>query len=242
MKNDRENLDEYATAYQTSFEFDLDNRLILDLYPRLVLENLSHFGSLLELGLGHGISTHAFAGKFLRHVVVEGSAKVIDQFAARYPASQIEVVQAFFEDFSPSEAFDVVVAGFVFEHVDKPELLMSRLRTWVRPGGVIVVAVPNAHSMHRRIGFHAGLLSDLEDLSPGDLQLGHKRLYTMDSLVKLFQGVGLPTPKVMGLFLKPFTTAQLQRLGLSENVLDAMCKVGQSLPELCCAMLAIGDA
>jgi SAM-dependent methyltransferase len=233
-------LDHYASAYEPSFEFDFDNQLILSHYPQLVLNRVSHFGSLLELGLGHGVSTDAFTGKFAQHVVIEGSAKVIAKFKSDHPNSSIEIVHSYFEDFSTDQMFDIVIAGFVLEHVNDPESLMKRITTWVRPGGYVIVAVPNAQSLHRRIGVHAGLLANVHALSAGDIQLGHQRLFTKESLINLFRRSGLPNPEIIGLFLKPFTTNQLKELKLSKKVLDAMCTVGEDLPELCCALLAVG--
>jgi len=233
-------LDESASAYQPDFEFDFDNQLILNLYSHLILEHITNRGSLLELGLGHGVTSNIFEGKFIRHAVVEGSQKVIDQFRAANPDSTINVIHSLFEDYSPDILFDIIIAGFVFEHVDDPASLMRRLRSWVRPGGIIAVTVPNAESMHRQIGLHAGFLKSLNDLSPGDLQLGHQRLFTRTTLRDLYRVAQLADPTILGLFLKPFTTAQLKQLSLSKQILDAMCHVGRDLPELCCAMLAIG--
>lgn len=235
-----ENLDTFASAYLDSFDYSFDNQVILNFYPRLVLERLSQSGSLLELGLGHGISSSAFSGKFNRHVVLEGSNDVITQFKTGNPNSELEIICTLFEDYSPVKLFDVVVAGFVLEHVDHPKLLMQKIMTWVKPSGVIVVAVPNARSLHRQIGVQAGLLNNIDDLSAGDIQLGHQRLYTMETLAELFLDVGVTEAEFLGLFLKPFTTNQLKQLKLSPKVLLAMCEIGEHLPDLCCALLAIG--
>jgi trans-aconitate methyltransferase len=210
------------------------------LYPRLILEYVTQPGSLLELGLGHGVTSNIFEGKFTRHVVVEGSEKVIDQFRATNPDSAIDIEHCLFEDYSPGFLFDIVIAGFVFEHVDDPVSLMHRLKTWVRPGGIIAITVPNAESLHRQIGLHAGFLKSLNELSLGDHELGHQRLFTTRTLRDLYRVAQLADPTIRGLFLKPFTTAQLKQLNLSKQILDAMCHIGEDLPELCCAMLAIG--
>lgn len=235
-----ENLDTFASAYLESFDYSFDNQVILNFYPRLVLERLSQSGSLLELGLGHGISSSAFSGKFNRHVVLEGSNDVITQFKNGNPDSELEIICTLFEDYSPVELFDLVVAGFVLEHVDQPKLLMQKIMTWVKPSGVVVVAVPNARSLHRQIGVQAGLLNNMDDLSAGDMQLGHQRLYTLETLAELFLDVGVTEAEFLGLFLKPFTTNQLKKLNLSPKVLLAMCEIGEHLPDLCCALLAIG--
>ena len=54
-----ENLDNYAGAYEENFKYSLDNRLILKWYPSRIVSKI-HFGSLLELGLGHGYTIDQF--------------------------------------------------------------------------------------------------------------------------------------------------------------------------------------
>jgi hypothetical protein len=41
-----------------------------------------------------------------------------------------------------------------------------------------------------------------------------------------------------GIYLKPFTTRQMLSLNFSDEILDALCKVGIDYPELCCGILA----
>ncbi len=43
----------------------------------------------------------------------------------------------------PKAEFDVVVSWDVLEHVSKPELALARLAKTVRPGGLLVIKVPN---------------------------------------------------------------------------------------------------
>ena len=43
--------------------------------------------------------------------------------------------------------FDVVVSIFVLEHVDDPESALDNMLAWTKPGGLLVLAVPNALSV-----------------------------------------------------------------------------------------------
>ena len=99
------------------------------------------------------------------------------------------------------------------------------------------LTVPNAESLHRRLGHAAGLLPDIYALSSADLEFGHKRYFTLESLVTMVQGEGLEIRKVEGLLLKPITTQQMLDLNLSEAILQAMLKVGVDYPELCNSLL-----
>lgn len=43
--------------------------------------------------------------------------------------------------------FDVVVSIFVLEHLEDPEAALDRMMAWTKPGGLLVLAVPNALSV-----------------------------------------------------------------------------------------------
>lgn len=48
----------------------------------------------------------------------------------------------------PAESFDVAYCAFVLEHVEGAELVLDRLLAAVRPGGRLVVLVPNGRSVY----------------------------------------------------------------------------------------------
>lgn len=223
-----------STAYDRTYV--LDNRLTLQWYPERVVA-MARAGSMLELGLGHGYSTEYFAKTFQRYRVVEGSQEMIDRFRERFDVEGVDIVQGYFEDFETDERYDAIGMGFVLEHVDDPAAIIRRYARYLSPGGSIYIAVPNAQSLHRRLGHAAGLLSDIHSLSSADLEFGHKRYFTLDSLITMVQGEDLEIGKVEGLLLKPITTQQMLDLNLSEAILQAMLKVGVDYPELCNSVL-----
>ncbi|MEV6523711.1 class I SAM-dependent methyltransferase [Longispora sp. NPDC051575] len=46
----------------------------------------------------------------------------------------------------PFGTFDLITCWYVLEHVDRPELLIERFANWLRPGGLMVLAVPHLAS------------------------------------------------------------------------------------------------
>src|SRR4026207_620585 len=147
---------------------------MLNWYPGRVVA-LAPGASLLELGIGHGHSARRFVSHYPRYVVVEGATKMIERFRSMEGMGSVEVVQSMFEDFSTTDRFDVIVMGFVLEHVADPE---ASLPGFLAPRGALFAAIPNAESLPRRLGYEAGLLPDLMQLGDADRQLGHQRLYT----------------------------------------------------------------
>lgn len=228
-------LNSYLPAYQDEFLYALDNRLILNWYPDRVM-SLAKGDSLLELGIGHGYSTSRFSKHFKRHLVIDGSSEIIRQFQETFPDCSASIVENYFETFETSERFDVIVMGFILEHVDNPELILSRYKKFLKPNGVIYLTVPNAEALNKRLGYEAGLLPSLFQLGEGDKALGHQRLFSVQTLKDMIQKCGYSCDKLEGIFLKPITTSQIQELALSEEILQGMMKVGIDYPELCVAL------
>jgi SAM-dependent methyltransferase len=231
-------LDAHADAYAGNSLYDFDNGILMNWYPRRVLQRAAGARSVLELGLGHGHTTRIFACHFERHVVLEGSAAVIAGFQSRHPECRAEIVETYFENFGTDERFDVIVMGFILEHVEDPLSIISRFRRFLAPGGKTFLAVPNAEVLNRRLGHLAGMLPDMTTLSEHDLSLGHRRYYTVTSLTADIVRAGYRVDKMEGIYLKPFTTRQVTSLGLPPEVIEALCKVAVDYPELSCGILA----
>lgn len=232
-----DHLDKHLAAYVGSL-YDFDNSIMLNWYPKRVLDACKQSKSILELGLGHGYTTGFFSQHFPRHVVLEASTAIIDNFNEKYPNHGAEIIETHFEDFKTEEKFDVVMMGFILEHVTDPRKLLAHFKQFLKPGGSAFVAVPNAEVLNRRLGHLAGMLPDVHTLSENDLLLGHRRYYTVSSLQEEVRKAGFHLEKMEGIYLKPLTTRQLVSLSLDKRILDALCEVGIEYPELCCGILA----
>jgi 2-polyprenyl-3-methyl-5-hydroxy-6-metoxy-1,4-benzoquinol methylase len=231
-------LDQYLKAYQGGSTYDFDNKILLHWYPTRIIELSSDKNSILELGLGHGFSATTFSRHFSRHVVLDGSGAVIAKFRKENPNSKAELIETYFEQFETDEGFDVIVMGFVLEHVDNPVAILKHYHHFLNPNGKIYVAVPNAESLNRRLGHLSGFLDNLTRLSEYDAQLGHKRYYTVKTLENDIERANFEVVRMEGIYLKPFTTTQMISLDLDPAVLKALCTMGIEYPELCCGLLA----
>jgi len=239
-----EDLNQYGAAYTDAFEFHDENVAMLGWYVQRVITSLRarDARSLLSLGIGHQVvsrSLVAEVGSVLsRYVIVEGSSEILSQFRKELePPDDVELVNGWFEEYTSEEPFDTIEMGFVLEHVDDPKALVARYADMLADDGRLFIAVPNARSLHRQIGHHAGLLDDMYALSDADKQLGHKRYFDLQSLQTLVSDCGLEVLSATGIFLKPFTTGQLRSLELDPKVAAALYAVGADHPELCNALL-----
>jgi SAM-dependent methyltransferase len=228
--------DRDAAVFDTDFPSDLENQLMLNWYPQRIMRTTRGWTA-LELGLGHGYATKVFSRHFRRLMVIEDSAAVIQRFREQETDVQVEIVERPFEDFDTDERFEHIIMGFVLDHVDDPGLILSKYRNFLSPSGSVYVAVPNAESLNRRIGHAAGLLPDMQALSKSNLALGQKRYFTLESLRGCLRRQGYRVCREEGIYLKPFSTKQLQGLRLPESILESMLKVGIDYPELCAGIL-----
>jgi 2-polyprenyl-3-methyl-5-hydroxy-6-metoxy-1,4-benzoquinol methylase len=232
-------LDSISDVYsdEEDFLYNYDSDIVITQYIKRTLSLLPPSPSVLDLGLGRGIVAPMLHGRASRYVVVEGSKAIIDKFAASHDDSY-EIAHATFEDFNINCKFDVIVMGFILEHVDDPVFILKRFKEFMAPDGRCFIAVPNGECLHRRIGKAAGLLDDLMSIGEGDLRFGHKRTYSVNLLKQHAGDAGLLVKRIEGLFLKPITTQQMKTLNFPAEVLDGMCAVAVDYPELSCGIFA----
>ena len=228
-----------ASEYKpnTNAATELENDLVLHWYPRRIMARFAQADALLELGLGHGFTAELFGAACKRHVIVDGASVVIDQFRQSHPGFKGELVLDYFENYTADQPFDVIVMGFVLEHVDDPHAILARYRGFLKPGGKLYVAVPNAKSLNRRIGLEMGLIDDIYSLNANDHALGHQRQYCRDTLRASLERAGYSVTHEEGIYLKPLPLAVLKTLDNMRANLDAMMKVGIEFPDLCVGLL-----
>lgn len=234
-------LDRHAGAYTAGFAHYEENRIVHAAYGQRLRELLAAQpgAAVLSLGVGHQEVAQALlplleAGQLSRYVLVDAAPALLREFEARHSPLPpgMSLVEAWFEQFDDAAGFDLIEAGFVLEHVADPALLLRHLRRLLRPGALLCVAVPNACSLHRRLGHQAGLLADMFELGSADLALGHRRYFDPQSLGRLVQDCGYRVQSCQGMLLKPFTTAQLAKLELSPAIWQALQAVAGPYPEL----------
>ncbi|MCW3014141.1 MAG: methyltransferase type 12 [Solirubrobacterales bacterium] len=197
-------LDAYADAYYLNAEIaDVD---IEELGQRLSIDRtvaaLHGVRRVLEMGFGTGLVTGELLARGVPIEVLEGSPKLCDVARRTHAGAGLVVHEALFEVFAPDEPYDAVLALHIAEHVDDPVALFGLVHGWLAPGGAIIVMVPNAHSLHRRLAVRMGLQRHLDDLSPRDHLVGHQRVYDLARLRADLDAAGFATTEEFGYQLK----------------------------------------
>ncbi|MTD45420.1 methyltransferase domain-containing protein [Conexibacter sp. W3-3-2] len=225
---DADALDAYARRYYL-VQDDVPDLHVEDLQQvhsaDLIADAVAGAGRVIELGYGVGLMTRELRDRGVPIEVLEGSPLLAA--AAREAHPDLVVHEGLFESFVPDEPVDAVLALHVVEHVDDPRTLLAHLATWLRPGGRLVVVVPNAESLHRRLAVRMGLQPALDILSPRDHLVGHQRVYTLDGLAADVTSTGLRPVSELGWFLKTLPNSMM--LDWPRELLIALNQISDEL-------------
>jgi 2-polyprenyl-3-methyl-5-hydroxy-6-metoxy-1,4-benzoquinol methylase len=191
--------------------------------------------SVLELGVGDGLTLARLSPIARNYTVVEGAPTLVATVHERFPT--IEVAQAMFEDYRPESKFDKVFALHVFEHVNEPVALLKHMRLWLKPEGDLVVIVPNSESIHRQLAVLMGIQPRLDSLSPRDHVVGHQRVYSFDGLRADLKEAGFQVLEEKGFFFKPLPNSMM--LDFSRDLLWAMNVIAETLPPALMGNIAV---
>lgn len=145
----------------------------------------------LEIGCGRGLTGALLQERLgCRVTGVELNPEVARDAATRLHRVLVGDVETLEIDGS----FDAVVATELFEHLCYPEAFLEKMRTLVRPGGRIVLSVPN-------VG-HASIVEDLlagrwDYLPIGLLCYTHFRFFTRRTLASWLERLGFARHEIV---------------------------------------------
>lgn len=171
------------TAEEGSFWFRARRRLLVATLDR----HFPHAASFLEVGCGNG---HVLAGVAAAHphMRVAGSDLSAAGLAhARQRVPHAQLLQADARELPFRHEFDVVGAFDIVEHVAEDRRVLSALRAAVRPGGGVIVSVPQ----------HRWLWSDADRFA------GHQRRYTRRELADKLADAGLRVRAITSFVMLP---------------------------------------
>jgi 2-polyprenyl-3-methyl-5-hydroxy-6-metoxy-1,4-benzoquinol methylase len=168
------------------------------------LEMVGADRDVLELGCGAGGMTRAMAEIGCKIVGVEVDPQAAER--AREFADHVVVGNLATLDLAAELGegrFDVLVFGDVLEHLADPLGTLQRTRALLRPGGQVVISVPNIAHGDVRLALLSGRF-DYRSL--GLLDETHIRFFTWDSLRTMLRDAGLVAVEVRRAELPLFGT------------------------------------
>jgi len=110
----------------------------------LIAPYLKKDSSLLDIGCGEGLFLQ-YVNKFVGSVAGLEPTKIYANYA--HEKLQLDVRQGMIETANfNAECFDVITLFHVLEHLYNPNSALDRIRSWLKPGGFLVIEVPNIES------------------------------------------------------------------------------------------------
>lgn len=150
---------------------------------------------LLEIGCGTGFVLRRLSAEWPEAEVFGSDVftSSLSFASARVPHAsllQMDATKPVFED-----AFDVVAACDVIEHIDRDDLVLSSMRQALRSGGTLLVTVPQ----------HRHLWSSIDEASR------HERRYDRDELVRRVEAAGFRVTLVRSFMSLLYPVMRLSR-------------------------------
>jgi 2-polyprenyl-3-methyl-5-hydroxy-6-metoxy-1,4-benzoquinol methylase len=207
---------------------------------RKVSEILSSLNArrILEVGCGTETLCLSFTQFDVMHIVEPVARFAAAARAATAGRPGVQVHEGTLEETVPAlraGRFDCIVLSSLLHEVEQPRELLRAIADLCGAATVLHVNVPNARSLHRRLGVQLGLLGSVHDRTATQQRMQQQASFDADSLSALVTEAGFETFASGAYFLKPFAHAQMAELlgqgVISERLLEALYTLGEQLPE-----------
>jgi len=157
-----------------------------------ILKYIRANSKVLDVGCSSGYLSKEFKKKGCYVVGVEISkvaAEVAKQYCDEVLIGDLEEMHLSF----PLGFFDFIVCADVLEHLKRPDLVLTKLESFLAPTGLIIASLPNVAQVRVRLKL---LLGKFEYGDSGILDLTHLRFFTLDTAKQLFTESGYEVLKV----------------------------------------------
>ena len=234
----KENKDNLERKYAYHFDYDVIHPLIMRSFKPFFKD-----GNVLELG--------SFEGKFTIHLqecfaditCIEASSDAVRK-AKDVVSNGVEFIEGAFETIELKRRFDNIIMTHVLEHVENPNLVLSKIRTeWLAKGGRLFLACPNANAASRRIAVKMGIITHNEAVTAGEAQHGHYRTFNFETLEETIKASSYSIVEKSGVFFKALANFQwdelLKREIVSKEYLEGCYLLGQEYPDLCSSIVFV---
>jgi len=225
---------EFQDNSERLYSYDVDTIVRGHLLRRLEPE-MRKSGRVLELGSYQGDMTAQLLEYFDQVDVIEGSPVLSDQVRKRFP-ERVHVTTGLFEEVSPRGLYENIFLVHTLEHLDDPEAVLARISEWIAPGGRLFIAVPNANALSRQIAVHMGLIPFNSAVTDAEFTHGHRRTYSLDTLLAAVRVAGLQVHDYGGVVVKPLANFQfdsaLKNGIVTRDFISACDSLAKTFPDL----------
>jgi 2-polyprenyl-3-methyl-5-hydroxy-6-metoxy-1,4-benzoquinol methylase len=224
---------ETLSSWYLKEQLDFDKRLVRYRYETIRPHLAGPRG--LELGPAEGEMTRFLVNDFESLTVVDGASELLAQIPDH---KNLTKIHALFEEYEPEVLFNTIVIEHVLEHVEEPVDLLRRVKRWLEPNGRLLLGVPNGNSIHRLVAVKMALLEHSCQLNARDHALGHRRIYTHETLRQEIEQAGIVVEMMGGVYFKPLSNQQIQD-NWNEAMIQGFYELGKDFPEHAAEIYAV---
>lgn len=125
-----------------------------------------------------------------------------------------------------------LLSGLLHETTD-PQSLLAAAKTVLKPGGSVLVIVPNALSFHRLLAVELGLIPAPTALSDRNRALGQPVVFDRASLEAIIRQAGFVDLQFSGYMFKPFSNDQMRQVVelLGAHLVAGLTTLGRAFPD-----------
>ncbi|MFK8137250.1 MAG: class I SAM-dependent methyltransferase [Bdellovibrionales bacterium] len=223
----------YSTEYKN---LDFENKQVL-YRKKFELELIEKIQAkkILEIGCGL-LPIYKFLEDFDRIEIIEPCKEFFEAIENdKERPGNIRVFSQTLEEVDKNKisAPDLVLVSSVLHEVEEPRFFLEKLRNLLPSGTKILINVPNAESLHRKLAKSMGLIGKTSELSITNQKMQQFRVYDEASLVKELSAAGFKTLNTETIFVKPFTHKQMEQMLkfkiIDESVLDGLYDLAKQL-------------
>ena len=192
----KENKDNLERKYAYHFDYDVIHPLIMRSFKPLRMEMF------LNWEVSKVKFTIHLQECFADITCIEASSDAVKK-AKDVVSNGVEFIEGAFETVQLKRRFDNIIMTHVLEHVENPDLVLSKIRTeWLAKGGRLFLACPNANAASRRIAVKMGIITHNEAVTAGEAQHGHYRTFNFETLEETIKASSYSIVEKSGVFLK----------------------------------------
>jgi SAM-dependent methyltransferase len=229
-----------ARGHKYAYNFDVD---VMHPFMLKAFEPFFRKGNVLELGSFQGNFTKRLIPYFDDITCVEASDEAVASARSEL-ANKVKIINSTFESAKLPDRYDNIILTHVLEHLDDPVGTLKRINDeWLSKSGRFFLVCPNANAPSRQIAVKMGLISHNSEVTPAELEHGHRITYNLDTLERDARAGGLKVVYRSGIFFKALANFQWDRLLatniISKEYLDGCYSLGQVYPDLCSSIFLL---
>lgn len=199
-------------------------------------------GKMLELGCYKGEFTELLLTKHDDVTVIEASSELAT-YVTKRTQGKAKVINSTFEQANITEKYDAIFLMHTLEHLDDPQPVLKKIKSWLSETGKLFVSCPNANAPSRQIAVKMGLIEHNSAVTPAEKEHGHRCTYTLDTLELELKSAGLNILHRGGIFYKSLANFQLDKALeqqiISNEFMEGCYQLGDVYPDLCASIFCV---